>query len=265
MPACIFCGKTYKRLSGEHKWSDWIRRDIGTPERRYTEQLLQRFGLPTYVKKTNQPDFTHRLWVVCKPCNEGWMAKLERKVKPILAPMLRGEDQTLTRTQQSLLAFWFAKTDMVHERGDVKIRAIPTEHHRWLYTRHEPPPGTTIFIGHRTSVEQPHRYRCDGAYLRLPGNPPAAGDDLDGHWATMLVGHCVCVLFGTVFPESHGSVRFQDGFIAPRLMQIWPVGPDPLHFPPADSFDDVGLGVLHRAIQSSFSGGLLPPPEPPKT
>jgi hypothetical protein len=53
---------------------------------------------------------------VCKPCNEGWMARLENQVRPFLTPMIRdGAETVLSREQQFSLARWMLKTAMVFE------------------------------------------------------------------------------------------------------------------------------------------------------
>lgn len=75
---CAFCGESNKR-SGEHIWSDWIGRLL--PSGIYDFKRVDRHGkvaqwtLPGLDAKTNVP---------CKPCNGGWMSRLEDTVKPIL-------------------------------------------------------------------------------------------------------------------------------------------------------------------------------------
>ena len=57
-----------------------------------------------------------RVNAVCKPCNEGWMERLETEVRSFLTPMIRdGSETTLSREQQFTLARWALKTAMVFE------------------------------------------------------------------------------------------------------------------------------------------------------
>jgi hypothetical protein len=78
--ACVFCGTTTEKITKEHVFPDWIselfgREPGGTAEMVESDGSIQAF--PTVP-------FQQQVRVVCKPCNEGWMADLESDVKGFL-------------------------------------------------------------------------------------------------------------------------------------------------------------------------------------
>jgi hypothetical protein len=60
----------------------------------------------------------HKIRAVCVPCNTGWMSQLEKKVKPVLIPLLLAEGLplTLSSSEQDLLAVWAYKTALIIDR-----------------------------------------------------------------------------------------------------------------------------------------------------
>lgn len=104
--ACAFCGRTDQKITGEHLWPNWIRKLLPPGRRRVALQLHDR--PPTEWHKTN--DMGARVNDVCRPCNTGWMERLERSVRPFLEPMISGKKTTLLSTdQQHSFAVWAQK------------------------------------------------------------------------------------------------------------------------------------------------------------
>lgn len=79
---------------------------------------------------------------VCQNCNKGWMADLEKAVRPILAPLVRQDFDSFHRddldslTQNlPLLTRWLMKTavtmSMVSPRGD--LGSLPKKAAEWAY------------------------------------------------------------------------------------------------------------------------------------
>jgi hypothetical protein len=68
---------------------------------------------------------TIKLRVVCQACNNGWMSQLEEEVKPILTPLIKGEEITLDRAQLDTLAQWIAMKVMVGEYNDPTSATTP--------------------------------------------------------------------------------------------------------------------------------------------
>jgi hypothetical protein len=112
-PGCVFCGG--KPLSREHVVPEWARRlvavdapvtstrDILGREGRFRDGWATGRSLEVVVRK------------VCRACNNGWMADLERRAAPLLAPMIASPSATgrLSARDIDLISVWITKTVLV--------------------------------------------------------------------------------------------------------------------------------------------------------
>lgn len=60
---------------------------------------------------------SQRLRVVCEPCNNGWMSRLQSQTKPILLRLLN-DNWSLTVSEQNTLAAWATMFSMVYQQVD---------------------------------------------------------------------------------------------------------------------------------------------------
>jgi hypothetical protein len=102
--AVRFCGSSAAKISNEHAWPNWIRPLLPA-------KVSTIVGTRPSKKPINFPgrydDMGVRVNAVCKPCNEGWMERLETEVRSFLTPMIRdGSETMLSREQQFTLARW---------------------------------------------------------------------------------------------------------------------------------------------------------------
>jgi hypothetical protein len=86
MGKCIFCSREAK-LTGEHIWSAWIGRLLaphtsGFNFSYYDTQTGER-------REWSQPTMDQKTKLVCKPCNEGWMSKVEDNASRTLSGIVR--------------------------------------------------------------------------------------------------------------------------------------------------------------------------------
>ena len=70
-----------------------------------------------------------KIKAVCRPCNNGWMSKLETDSKPLIGRLIEDFPLSLHTSQQTLLARWTLKTAMV-------LDGVTKERNRF-YTRSE--------------------------------------------------------------------------------------------------------------------------------
>jgi hypothetical protein len=63
---------------------------------------------------------------VCRGCNNGWMARLEGEVKPILTRMNRDRTWRLTRVEGTTLRRWVIKTGLMLEQADAETTLAQT-------------------------------------------------------------------------------------------------------------------------------------------
>jgi hypothetical protein len=112
---CIFCGKP--GVTKEHVWPDWLLKYIPKDGVNHASlsETHHRTHVEREVRKHAGAPYSGTLRIVCGSCNNGWMSVLQNDAKPILLPLVLGEERTLFRKHQALLAAWMAMFAMVTE------------------------------------------------------------------------------------------------------------------------------------------------------
>ena len=132
--SCAFCGATAD-ISAEHVWPDWLRPYALHCVGRY------RFGLVNETvdgvnRDFHAASFTQTVRRVCRPCNNGWMSRIEGQAKQRMIPMLQRKTILLDGPAQHDMATWLYKTALVvaltinHE-----ATTLPSLHYRRLHER----------------------------------------------------------------------------------------------------------------------------------
>jgi hypothetical protein len=133
-PGCVFCGG--KPLSREHVVPVWAKRlvavegplattrDVLGSEGRFRDGWTPR-ALELVVRK------------ICTACNNGWMADLERRIAPLMGPMIASPFASgrLRARDIDLISAWITKTVLVSDlvtRVDGIEVIQPWEYH-WFY------------------------------------------------------------------------------------------------------------------------------------
>jgi hypothetical protein len=199
--SCAFCGAV--DVTDEHVFARWISRELtGVPM-----QMTTTHG----TRRVRTIDTTAQ---VCKTCNTRWLSVLENDVKPILGPMIRGEDRTLLPDQQRLVAAWAAKTAFMLDLASGEP-AIPVGFYQSLRQRRTALPTHIVwlgaYLGSTKAVWAKHRP------LRLEidqDEPPNA------FATTFSVFRC---LFQVVGHFTVGGATFNEG--RPHSRALWPIWP----------------------------------------
>lgn len=154
MPQCAFCLREAK-LSGEHVWSDWICELF--PDIRVTFRKWHA-GNPNVVNEWNAESMDHRVNVVCKPCNEGWMSDLEAKhASPAIKPLILSPNSvTLTTEQLVSISIFAFKTAVIGDHTErQKLPFFPALIRRKFANTLKLPIGFQVWIG-CISESDPH-------------------------------------------------------------------------------------------------------------
>jgi hypothetical protein len=227
--SCPFCGAL--DATDEHVFASCISRELT--------------GVPMQITTAHGDRRVHTIDVtapVCKTCNTRWLSVLENDVKPILGPMIRGEDRTLLPEEQRLVAAWAAKTAFMLDlaSGDP---AIPVGFYQSLRQRRTALPTHIIwlgaYLGSTRAVWTAHRP------LRLDidqDEPPNA------FVTTFSVFRC---LFQVVGHFTVGGATFNEG--RPLSLALWPIWPprkDSIGWPRDGlAFDDEALDELAASVR----------------
>ena len=103
--------------------------------------------------------FGLRLTSVCVSCNGGWMSRLETAARPILLPLLRGEEWFIPSDSQQVLALWCTKTALAWDAFLRERIITAAQGTRILHDTQLPPPGTKVYIGACEKVTAIGAYR----------------------------------------------------------------------------------------------------------
>ena len=151
---CIFCGSS--DLTGEHIFPRWSHKYLAP---RPKEKSLAFRGRqypdgnhPSVVRKMPGQIRDWKVRCVCGgshlTCNGGWMKAIEDRARPILIPLMRGDEMRIWPDEQALIATWATIKAIV---GEYDEHVPATVHHaqKYVMKRGLPPSqGWSVWIGH---------------------------------------------------------------------------------------------------------------------
>lgn len=180
---CVFC--THPAGSREHALPVWLAENMSV------ESVPSQPGMISAAKGVEvqgNPRATGKLITkgVCQNCNKGWMAALEKAVRPILAPLVRQDFDSFHRddleplTQDlPLLTQWLMKTavtmSMVSPRGD--LSSLPKKAAEWAY--HDAVPASCMLYA--GWIEDAHFNKMLGRGLRILNDCAFHGNQVHEH------------------------------------------------------------------------------------
>jgi hypothetical protein len=228
--ACAFCGSP--PTTDEHVWAKWI-----------SEELRGRGSFVTQSEHGPRRQNSINITVpVCSTCNNRWLSVLENDVRPVLAPLVRGEKTALLSVRdQCLLASWGVKTALLLDLStgspvvpagffhDFRLRRCPLESHVvWL----------GAYRGSNRAVWARHRGLQLGAG---PAEPPL------GFVTTFTAFRVIFQVVGH-FTAGGATIR-DDRLWSAGLHQTWPVRDESIEWPRGRlAFDDEALVQLDRTF-----------------
>jgi hypothetical protein len=230
--ACVFCGTTSGKLTCEHVIPKWARRsfDIKGPVtvNAREEGLSQRRRVGAMQALNITLDDA-----ICEDCNSVWLSSLERRVKPLLAPMaVSAQPMAHSPASQQLIATWAVKTVLLLELAFRQIYpgSRPVEGYEaslpelaWLRASSEPPPRSRVWLGCWDCQQTvPVRYAPSSALLPTPD-----GSRIKGHFATFSLGYLAFQVFTVdyIAADQHQASAWNDhtpASLAQALLHIWP-------------------------------------------
>jgi hypothetical protein len=237
---CIFC--TGFGLSKEHIWSRWTYALVpNKPSDTHARgHFVSSPGDPRSYEKRDIKNYqgnvnTIRLRVVCKTCNNGWMSRLDKAVKPILSPLILCDPVTLDERSQTLLSTWIAMKGMVAEQSRPEDAASVQDERALLMAEQRPPRNWQIWIARQTGRLWRVGYQRRASTLGyLDGEGIAQSPDgslaKNTYSMTLGIGQLLINVVSTRVPELKFS--FQDTTVGRAMHRIQPYERD-IEWPPA--------------------------------
>jgi hypothetical protein len=139
---CLACGPTSATPSREHIFSQWLQEFLNI---RNLSLGLYRRNNEGSAERT-RPDISlssFTLKRICGTCNNGWMSRLEERVKPVLKPLLDGSStlESLDVDQRQVLAQWAAKTAIIESHSIGAQSPVPGALLQWMRAHEGDPRG----------------------------------------------------------------------------------------------------------------------------
>jgi hypothetical protein len=236
MNNCFFCGPTDAILTEEHIWPQWVSRLLqGRHGADHFRNLLSGPNSTTRNRASHIIDVTSS--DVCLDCNTKWLSGIENAIKPLITPMITGDEAiTLSADNQSAIAAWAYKMAMLLEVPAVGNRDpyfTPAERLQFRQTSLSHP-YVKVFLARYAfgqhpgfAMDQRHTFteRSTGTVRLLK-------------IATMTVGHLAMQLMAVrsiasaeLVPASEMEFEFL-GKAKRAVLQIWPTNRLGVSWPP---------------------------------
>lgn len=130
---CRFCN-TNGEKSKEHIWPRWLQKHlIGTTKSHFKGTHL---GMPFgTISERVQSGESLVYGNICANCNNGWMAELESKFRPIYLKIESDLNnvQHLSKLERTIICLWGIKTAMMINAGTNYRQIIPESHFTHLF------------------------------------------------------------------------------------------------------------------------------------
>jgi hypothetical protein len=162
-------------------------------------------------------------------------------VQPLLGPLIRGEERTLTVDEQRLLATWAAKTALMLDLASSKP-LIPVGFFHALRQQRRPLDSHIVWIGAYHGTSRAIFAEQYALHVGISSDDPA-----NGFVTTLVVGRC---LFQVVGHFTRGGAEVRDTrLLGAGLWSIWPPRGDAVDWPRQRlAFDDDALAELATSI-----------------
>lgn len=254
---CVFCENT--GLTKQHIWPKWLK-EINQPEVTSHTQVLANTdhrnpAAPTpEVRRRQGHSGTRTARKVCKTCNNGWIERLEERVRGPVTKLMQGEPITLDLDTQRLLAAWLTLVTMMVEFTDLGTLASTPESYAYLYQIGEPPPGWKVWMA-KYSGDAPgdHVVRHLGLQLTPFPDVSVKAYKCDTQVTTFVIERlCAHTFCSTQFSGTEG-----DDYVLIDLPQIWPPTGSAIDWASTRQLTDSGVVSLATAIL-----GIIPPAPP---
>src|SRR4051812_14785329 len=215
--ACLFCGCPLTSVRArEHVLPQWLL------------QHLEARGHRALSYSTTD-EFTHRSQSaaafvegrVCASCNNGWMARMEANIKPLLIRLVDGKQNVkdIDTTDMELLARWTAKTGLMLQTSGFGNFQPAAGIFRPLVDGQLPPQMHAVGLSHVAAIPAPFELEAGWLYnphwaLLAPLTPREGSAFKEAHTNSLKVTLWLRSLFLT-------TVRWPDPAWSPVLWDGW--------------------------------------------
>ncbi len=244
---CVFCNGT--GLTHQHIWPKWLKK-INQPHVNSHVQVKASITytadtLTTRTKRRQGHSGTRTARKVCMKCNNGWIERLEERIREPVTRLMNDEPVSLNAPAQRDMAAWITLVTMMVEFTDLATLATTPEDYAHLRETGNPPPHWKVWIA-RYSGHDPGSHVVRHLGLQLSDVPDVRVEPhkCDTQVTTFVIKHfCAHSFCSTVFTGAEG-----DDYALIDLPQIWPATGEALDWGRARQLTDRGVVSLASAL-----------------
>ena len=221
-------------MTSEHIFPLWTRETV-LPDVLGESGYIFRGSSGRFEVVPDMPVASLQVKRVCAPCNNGWLANLEGKAKPLLSRPIQGNPRTFHQMDVHTVATWAYKTCILADLASSRVLTpLPF---RWLCQRRHPPREVVVTMASYGGVRYPQFALSRPVQYKVQSDV-IGNFDLNAYLITISIGHLVFQVFG------HHVRRAMD--LVPSDWKrdysqiIWPA-PASVRWPPIRMLDDAGL------------------------
>ncbi|MCD1643084.1 hypothetical protein [Aurantimonas coralicida] len=198
--------------------------------------------------------------VVCEQCNNGWMSRLEVRARPILTPLILGEECVISTGDQVVIASWIAKTAMVGEYlYETGAAASTREEREILRLEGVPPPNWFIRISPLLAVRWRvghHHYSASVAVSRNPKiRAVGIADVRNVQWTMMGINRLFFLASSSSIDPNIGNFDIQ-GAQETQIPRIWPNPQGEIKWNPSIVVNDSVVERFALGQRKLIAGGM---------
>jgi hypothetical protein len=195
------------------------------------------------------------LKVVCGPCNNGWMSRLQQEAKPCLIPYIKGRWVRPGRQARKIISLWATMFAMVVEFGDEPSAVVPPVEREVFMRDLKPPLGARVWAG-RLAGDLPYWFHRRA--MRLTLDPSEVAGLPNAQLTTIVLGHLLLQVYLTTSDlEPFNPVQRADEL---GLVPLWRFDPSPprgRQLPVRDK--ESARELAYRHIDEGILPGLAAP------
>ena len=182
---------------------------------------------------------------ICKKCNNGWIERLEERIRAPLTEIIVGESVVLDTELRHDIASWLALVTMMAEFMDPNTISIPPSDYQFLCNNGQPPAEWKIWIA-RYVGNRHDRWVLLHYGMQLAEFPDVLVEPhkCDTQVTTFVIGQlCVHTFRSTILGVSGAF-----GYNVPNMPCIWPPSEDDIGWPDVRELSDVGVQSLSQRL-----------------
>ena len=248
----MFCGAPGP-LTKEHVWPRWARSLLPADGHVPVEHVIAVDGEAPTERSFLASGFDETTRKVCATCNNGWMADLEERAKPLIRAMAADEPVILDEDAQRVLAAWALKTAIVHDcapGGPWRPSAMSAEARHLAQTG--APTGNVLVWLSGFLDAPPARARLWGTIANVV-TMDGAQVTADIYGATFSLGPVCFQIIFTAVPDMAEAFAIEE---RPTISLLWPYR-SPFGWSERNSFADDGFedlaAALPRILRDTFT------------